>query len=220
MKLQTTIFAGPSLTPPAVQLIDEKGYALFPPIKRGDLVELLDNGFRGRVVIADGVFHQVMSVGHREIMNAIAAGCEVSGVSSMGAIRAFELRNSGMRGFGKVYSLFFEFDDFMDDEVALLFEATPPYRVISEPLVHFRDCVNYLVTQRKISQLQGQAIIGKMKELYFGDRTLLFFEELILTHTGKHLKDLINKFEAFRCKSSDLVNCIKEIDQKIIRDPG
>ena len=214
MKLQTTIFAGPSLTPPAVQLINEKGYALFPPIKRGDIAALLDNGFGGRVVIADGVFQQVLSVGHREIMNAIAAGCEVYGVSSMGAIRAFELRNSGMRGFGKVYSLFFEFEDFMDDEVALLFEEAPPYRVISEPLVHFRECINYLIVQRKISQGQGQVIIGKMKELYFGDRTLQFFEELILAHTGARLTGLIDKFESFRCKSLDLLNCIKELDQE------
>ena len=212
MKLQTTIFAGPSLTPPAVELIKEKGYALLPPIKRGDLVTLLDNGFRGRVVIADGVFQQVLAVGHREIMNAIAGGCEVYGVSSMGAIRAFELRNSGMRGFGKVYYLFFEFEDFMDDEVALLFEATPPYRVMSEPLVHFRECINYLVIQGKISQRMGQAIIGKMKELYFGERTLLLFRELILAHTGRHLTDFITNFESFRCKCSDLLNCIKEID--------
>ena len=211
MKLQTTIFAGPSLTPSAVQLINEKGYALLPPIKRGDLVTLLDNGFRGRVVIADGVFQQVLSVGHREIMNAIAGGCEVYGVSSMGAIRAFELRNSGMRGYGKVYSLFFEFEDFMDDEVALLFGATPPYRVMSEPLVHFRECINYLVIQEKISQRTGQAIIGKMKELYFGERTILFFKELILAHTGRHLTELINNFESFRCKCSDLLNCIEEI---------
>jgi len=213
MKLQTTIFAGPSLTPAAVQLINEKGYALLPPIKRGDLLALLDNGFRGRVVIADGVFQQVLSVGHREIINAIAS-CEVYGVSSMGAIRAFELRNSGMRGFGKVYSLFFEFEDFMDDEVALLFEATPPYRVMSEPLVHFRECINYLIVQGKISQLQGLAIIGKMKERYFGERSLLFFKELILANTGAHLKDLIDNFDSFRCKSSDLLNCIKELDQK------
>ena len=211
MKLQTTIFAGPSLTPSAVQLINEKGYALLPPIKRGDLVTLLDNGFRGRVVIADGVFQQVLSVGHREIMNAIAGGCEVYGVSSMGAIHAFELRNSGMRGYGKVYSLFFEFEDFMDDEVALLFGATPPYRVMSEPLVHFRECINYLVIQEKISQRTGQAIIGKMKELYFGERTILFFKELILAHTGRHLTELINNFESFRCKCSDLLNCIEEI---------
>ena len=211
MKLQTTIFAGPSLTPSAVQLINEKGYALLPPIKRGDLVTLLDNGFRGRVVIADGVFQQVLSVRHREIMNAIAGGCEVYGVSSMGAIRAFELRNSGMRGYGKVYSLFFEFEDFMDDEVALLFGATPPYRVMSEPLVHFRECINYLVIQEKISQRAGQAIIGKMKELYFGERTILFFKELILAHTGRHLTELINNFESFRCKCSDLLNCIEEI---------
>jgi hypothetical protein len=220
MKLQTTIFAGPSLTPPAVQLINEKGYALLPPIKRGDLAELLDKGFRGRIVIADGVFQQVMSVGHREIMNAIAGGCEVYGVSSMGAIRAFELRNSGMCGFGKVYSLFFEFEDFMDDEVALLFESTPPYRAMSEPLVHFRECINHLIMQGKISQPQGQAIIGKIKERYFGERTLLFFKELILAHTGTHLKDLIDEFESFRCKSSDLLNCIKDLDQKIIKDPN
>jgi len=213
MSLQTIIFAGPSLTPAVIQLINEKGLTLYPPVKRGDLGGLLDNGFKGRIVIADGVFQQVLSVGHHEIRKAIASGCQVYGVSSMGAIRAFELRDYGMQGYGKVYSFFFEFDDFMDDEVALLFEPIPPYRSISEPLVHFRECINYLIDEGKLSKGQGQTIINRLKELYFGERTLYVFGELLLASTGQHLKELINNFDSFRCKSLDLMNCIRELNK-------
>ena len=211
MKSQTTIFAGPSLTPAIIELIDERGFNLFPPIRRGDLTRMLDEGFNGRIIIADGVFQQVLSVGHHEIMKMMDSGCQVYGVSSMGAIRAFELRNYGMLGCGKVYSLFFEFEDFMDDEVALLFEPTSPYRIISEPLVHFRECIHYLVKEGKILQGQGQQIIEKLKELYFGDRTLHAFQKLVTEHAGIQLNYRANEFDAFRCKSWDLLNCVSEM---------
>ena len=208
MSLQTIVFAGPSLTPAIIQLITEKGFTLFPPIKRGDLQGLINNGFKGRIVIADGVFQQVLSVGHHEIKNVIASGCEVLGVSSMGAIRAYELRQYGMQGHGKVYSHFLEYEDFMDDEVALLFDPIPPYRIISEPLVHFRECVSCLIDDGQISPDKGNQVIEKLKQLYFGERTLHVFEELIFNATGRRLNQLINNFDIFRCKSSDLFDCV------------
>jgi hypothetical protein len=194
-------------------LINSKGFGLYPPVKRGDLVELLDKGFIGRVVIADGVFHQVLSVGHREIINVIKRGCEVIGLSSMGAIRAFELRDYGMRGYGRVYRQFFEVEDFMDDEVALLFEPTPPYRTLSEPLVHFRECLNHLLSEGKVTNEAQETILDKLKELYFGERTIQLFEQLLRTHSDVPI-GVISAFDRFRIKSLDLLNFLQEMDQE------
>ncbi|MGI9550584.1 MAG: TfuA-like protein, partial [Aurantibacter sp.] len=163
MKSQTIIYAGPSLTAQTIQLINTSGFRLLPPIKRTDLTELVNEKFSGNIIIADGIFQQVLAVGHKEIIKTIEAGSCVYGVSSLGAIRAYELRHYGMKGFGKVYSRFLESEDFQDDEVALLHESGPPYRYISEPLVHFRECIDHLVKEDKIVTEDGIAIISHLK---------------------------------------------------------
>ena len=70
------------------------------------------------------------------------------GLSSMGAIRAREMAHLGMRGYGSVYAPFATEGDFQDDEVALLHEPNAPYRPVSEPLVHLREAVAHLASER------------------------------------------------------------------------
>ena len=51
--------------------------------------------------IIDGVFLDVASVWHREILWALSQGVHVFGAASMGALRAAELDGFGMRGVGR-----------------------------------------------------------------------------------------------------------------------
>ena len=67
-------------------------------------------------------------------MDAIEQGWTVFGLCSMGAIRAYELRNFGMKGVGKVYQRFFQMEDFQDDELALFHEPVFPFTL---PFVNF-----------------------------------------------------------------------------------
>ncbi len=100
-----TLFAGPSahgLAPSS--LLDSA--TLLPPVRRGDVDRLVAGNDPGVIVICDGIFGSAAAVSHAEICNALDSGWDVWGVSSMGAIRAYELRSEGMRGFGYVYSLF------------------------------------------------------------------------------------------------------------------
>ena len=82
------LFLGPSIpdTDEAREVL-EADYR--PPIKRGDLDSIATGSIVG---IVDGVFHQDLSVSPREVHLAIGRGVTIFGSSSMGALRAAEVR--------------------------------------------------------------------------------------------------------------------------------
>src|SRR5207245_3105902 len=93
------IFAGPTLNDAnALRAVAREGIEVLPPVRRGDIEEIVSTHPPGVMVIVDGLFHQCLSVGHAEIRSAVAAGWRVWGLSSMGAIRAYEMRHLGVRG--------------------------------------------------------------------------------------------------------------------------
>jgi TfuA-like protein len=96
----------------------------------------------------------------------------VWGLSSMGAIRAREMAPLGMRGFGRVYARFMESGDFQDDEVALLHAPTPPYRAMTEPLIHLRAAIAHLVATGVVEKTDGEAVVRDLKSRWYGERTL------------------------------------------------
>ncbi|OJJ18067.1 hypothetical protein BKI52_29905 [marine bacterium AO1-C] len=212
--LPTLIFAGPSLTPQSKQLIENTPQAtLCPPIQRGDLPDWLEQGFQGHIIIADGLFGQTLAIGHAEIREALQQGCKIYGVSSMGAIRAYEMHHMGVIGIGQVYERFArsEEEDFQDDEVTLLHTPAPECRALSEPLIHLRVCVEDLIQQQVLSKIGGQEIIAQLKQMYFGDRTLYLFQQLVAKHTTENISTYIDKFENYRIKNSDLTHFLKRI---------
>lgn len=185
-------------------MIGNAGISLRAPVQRDDIYKLLRENFRGRIVIIDGIFQQVLAVGHKEILAAIEDGCQVYGLSSMGAIRAYEMRNHGMVGYGQVYQYFLEDEDFQDDEVALLHEPDPPYRTVSEPLVHFRACIADLIDRRILPAAQGRRIIAQLKDHYFGERTYQLFSDLLHTTASLDADQVIPDFEPYRLKKRDV----------------
>lgn len=203
------LFGGPSLSEKAKDLCRQLRIEVRPPVQRGDLDQLIEAGFRGTVIIVDGVFQQVMSVGHKELLTALRIGLRIFGLSSMGAIRALEMSAFGMKGYGEVYRRFEAEEDFQDDEVTLLHEPDPPYRKVSEPLVHFRACVEDLVNKQFLPPDKGASIIDRLKSLYFGDRSLALFKNL-LGEAGIIFDDLIRDFEPYRIKERDLERFLEQ----------
>ena len=208
------LFAGPSLfglnlEPNIVESIDIR-----PPAKRGSIEELFSSRNKKPrvIIIADGVFRSEPAVGHREILRAIQTGCQIWGVSSMGAIRAYELRFYGMLGFGVVYNDFLKYSDFTDDEVALLHSPLPPYKPFSEALVDIRhffedDPLTGILHPKAIPE-----IIQKLRSMYFGARTLAVFQDLLTSIGQLKASDAVPFIERSsnrRIKSKDLISILR-----------
>jgi hypothetical protein len=208
------VFAGPSLAPSASAQGLRRiapGVRWRPPVKRFDVEKIVGRRAPpGVLVIIDGVFHDTLAVGHAEIREALRSGWRVWGVSSMGAIRAREMGPLGMRGYGRVFELFVSCSDFQDDEVALLHEPGPPYRAVSEPLVHLREAIRRLVTVGLVREDDGREVVADLKSRWFGDRTLRATTDALLKKTRS-----ARRREAIRAELSDFQRfAIKNADAK------
>lgn len=167
------LFVGPTGHGLDPGLLSQPGLRVHPPVRRGDIETLVKRRRKPAViVVCDGVFQTVPAVSHAELCLAMDAGWEVWGVSSIGAIRAFELRGEGMRGFGHVYAMLRRFEDFTDDEMCQLHFPEPPYFPVSEPLVNLRFALARLRHRLGIAEDAADAAIKALREMWFGDRTL------------------------------------------------
>ena len=204
------IFAGPTLAgiPGLTGRIK-----VLPPVKRGDVDKLISSRPTGTMAIVDGQFQQCLSVGHAEIRAALAAGWQVWGLSSMGAIRAYEMREMGVHGFGRVYRYFCDQVDFRDDEVALMHESGAPYRALSEPLVHIRLWLKELRRTGLINQREEKRLVHSFMTLWFGHRTLEHARSMVLDIIPKKVSKIdetLAGFDRFRIKTHDLRDFLRE----------
>lgn len=159
------------------------------------------------IAIVDGQFHQCLSVGHAEIRLALATGWQVWGLSSMGAIRACEMRHLGVHGFGQVYDWFCRDENFRDDEVALTHQSSPPYVALSEPLIHIRLWLRELRRIRLLTSRQEKQLINELMSMWFGERTLQRVRSMVLEAIevrSNEVDETLANFDRFRVKCHDL----------------
>jgi hypothetical protein len=208
------IFAGPTLYGTgAGAAASACGFRLLPPAQRGDVERAVAAHLPGILVVVDGVFHQHLAVGHAEIRTALSEGWEVWGLSSMGAIRAYEMRHMGMRGYGQVYRCFFEHEDFRDDEVALVHEPDPPYRALSEPLVHIRFWLTELRGAGLLGEAREREVLDCLMSMWYCDRTLESARSMVLDLIPEHnraVEATLSEFGRFRVKCLDLSDFLRE----------
>lgn len=211
---RVVMFAGPTLAASARRRTLVRGIRVRRPVRRRDVETLVSSAHEpGVLVLVDGVFHDSLAVGHAEIREALARGWSVWGLSSMGAIRAREMAPLGVQGFGRVFERFCRGDDFQDDEVALLHEASPPYRAVSEPLFHLREALAHLAQLGIVGRPDAQAVIETLKSRWYGERTLYAATQL-LAHRAPRATDAIRRelsdFARFRTKTLDLERFLEE----------
>lgn len=143
-----------------------------PPVKCGDVLQALRLEPH-RIVIIDGVFREVPSVWHKEILLAIERGVEVWGAASMGALRAAELAAFGMRGFGAIYQ---DYRDGLltdDDEVALLFgKVGDRYLCVSDAMVNIRATIAKALAEAVVQKVYAEDVLVELKRRHYADRRL------------------------------------------------
>ncbi len=163
------VFLGPSC--PAVTAGERVTADFLPPARRGDFYRLLASDV-DIIVLIDGVFHRQPSVGHHEILAAVDEGITVIGASSMGALRAAELHDLGVDGFGTVFEWYRDGYIDGDDEVALRHAgAEHQYRASSEPLVNIRATLLAAVDAGCITAPESDALILEAQATFYPDRS-------------------------------------------------
>ena len=163
------VFAGPSL-PPASRPADEI-FAWRPPAVAGDAFRL-GSRLPQVMVIIDGLFDEQPAIRHKELLEIIAEGVVVIGGSSMGALRAAELRSFGMVGVGRIFEAFAAGRLVGDDEVALLHGPEEwGWRALTEPMVNVRATLQRAVRERVIDIALARRLRGMARGLFYKERT-------------------------------------------------
>jgi TfuA protein len=177
----TVIFIGPSLRLELAKQVVEAEYR--PPIKRGDLAQLGPEV--NRIGIIDGEFYQSLAVSPKEILPFLDRGIEVYGSSSVGALRAVELRTYGMVGIGRVFQMYKDRIIDGDDEVALTYDPDT-FRPTSEPLVNIRQALELAQKDGLVNAELAEGLIKHLKKLYFPLRSYTVVAQLC-----PHLKEFL-----------------------------
>jgi hypothetical protein len=217
------LFAGPSLygTPwpdlaAETHGASEAGAVCWrPPARRGDIDALCRaQAEPGVIALADGTFHAYPSVSHLELREALAAGWQVWGLCSMGAIRACEMAHLGMRPWGRVAGMFCADPDLADDEVALVHGAEHPYLPLSEPLLHLREFLAQMRLAGRLTAAQEAALAHALRERWYGERTLGLLRQelhrLAGAATAAALEPALADFAPFRLKQQDLMDFLAD----------
>jgi hypothetical protein len=164
------IFAGPSL-PPSARPIDPC-LVWRPPVQRDDIYHAaLDRPTA--IGIIDGRFDAVPSVRHREIAWAIERGIRVYGAASMGALRAAELADFGMKGVGRVFQWYRDGTLVDDGDVAVVHGPEElDYVQLSTPTVNLEATIQKAVRAGVLDQKLATLVIACARSVNYQTRTL------------------------------------------------
>jgi len=175
------VFSGPTLDHATVgEILDDP--ICLPPAAMGDVYRCLDDN-PDCIAIIDGYFEGVPSVWHKEILYAMSQGVHVMGSSSMGALRAAELADFGMKGVGKIFQQFHSGDLEDDDEVAVLHGPEElAFAAVSEAMVNIRETLMAAVASDVLSAADSTNLSRVAKSCFYHDRK--WGHILSLTETG------------------------------------
>lgn len=208
---QVTLLAGPS-THGLPDELRRAGMRWLPPARRGDIERIVAVDRPGVLVLCDGVFDAVPAVSHAELCLALDSGWQVWGVSSLGAIRAWELRGEGMRGFGRVYSMFEQLPEFSDDEMCLLHCPEEPFFPVTEALVNVRVALLEHGPACGIDAGVAAHLVGRLAALWFGERSEALIRHILVEEAGIARGDAecwLQRLRGSRIKNRDLAELLR-----------
>lgn len=182
-----------------------------PPVQCGDVLQALRLRPRA-IAIIDGVFCETAAVWHKEILFALERGVELWGAASMGALRAAELQRFGMRGFGRVFSLFAGGDLTDDDEVAVLFsQRGDQYVALSDALVNVRMTLGAAVGEDIVPSEWADRFIAEFKRLHYSERQFISLLEGRGTEDCRRLQAWVSRGGGIDVKRDDALGLLRQI---------
>jgi len=167
--MNAIVFSGPSLPPSKAPFVPEVEWR--PPVRQGDLYKaaLCRPALIG---VIDGTFELVPTVWHKEILWAMAHGIHVYGAASIGALRAAELCDFGMKGIGDVFRQFHTGVLQDDDEVAVLHGPEQiDYAQVTEAMVNIRATLSHALHCGIVEPAAAAELLLIGKSLFYKDRT-------------------------------------------------
>jgi hypothetical protein len=141
-----------------------------PPISRGDLIQDIEGGLHV-IVIIDGKFDQHLAVTADEITDALSCGLKVYGASSMGALRASELRHCGMIGHGMIFEQIVATEGFRDDYLAQVFgEDAGKITKLSHTYIDFQMNIQEFERQQRITVREKKTFLRVYGGIFYAER--------------------------------------------------
>lgn len=142
-----------------------------PPVAEGDILKLLP--LKPKIIgIIDGYFENVPSVWHKEILYAMSKGIHILGASSMGALRAAELKAFGMEGIGAVFQAFA--DGLLEDDDEVTIAHGPEklgFPMLSEAMVNIRRTLDDARNENILSAANHTDLLSIAKKLHYKERS-------------------------------------------------
>lgn len=207
------LFIGPTAYNLSLNKLVTPETSIFPPVRRGDIQILIEEKSPATIVIVDGTFQPYQPVSHIEIINSLKQGWRVWGMSSIGAIRAAEMHELGMQGYGTVFNRFMENEDFPEDYVALIHGTDAPWFPVSEPLIHIEFLLQDALKHSVINQDVYNEIMHDLCNMWFGFRTLKYLKDkshILLNGKNYHFCTMLDNIDAYRIKTHDLISFFKK----------
>lgn len=211
--MSIVIYTGLSLPFAQAEKILDAEY--LPPIKRGDLYDLLEKRDDIEVIgIIDGVFHQSPAVAHKEILKALDMGITVVGGASIGALRACELYPYGMIGVGNIFEDYKNGVIESDDDVAVALNPET-YEQMSESLINMRYNFRDAVNDEIITENEFEELLSITKETYYPKRSFNYVIKKSsltnekITSLSNYIKE--NKYDIKTEDAKKVVEYIKKL---------
>jgi len=216
------IFLGPSLSREEAQQILPDAHYL-PPVRCGDILRVLR--FKPQIIgIIDGYFEKTAAVWHKEILVAIENGVHVIGGSSMGALRASELVDFGMKSIGSIAHDYINGTINDDDEVAVLHGLKQSaYLPLTDAMVNIRNSLSYALSEKIIDKYNADIIFNTAKQLFYQERNIYKAIEIAIKQGADKIQtarliQFLKKSGIKNTKKEDAILVLKTIADKNFSD--
>jgi hypothetical protein len=221
MAMKACVFVGPS----SFGIDKPTAMDRFGPASLGSIYLAVCSGYK-RIGLVDGLFGNVPSIWHKEILFALSTGVQIAGSSSMGALRAAEMAPYGMVGCGRIYRYFRSAKLTDDDEVCVLHSTRDlNFQSLSLPMINIRRTLSLLRRRRLLDTRDELAILRHLKLRHFSERTMENLLSFVESVKGKEaaldfaVKFEVNYIDVKVCDYVHLVTYLQSDKEIVYRGP-